>query len=85
MTMNTNTAPASTFTPRSRLPKDRMALNIASDVMELYRATLATPPEGHDHLGILAASFRAAGWGPCEAEDIPVNLVFSICAALAQL
>lgn len=88
--MNTNnatTAPATVteFTPRHRLTKDCMALSIASDVMELYHATLATLPEGRDHLDILVASFRAAGWGPCEADGIPVDLVFSICAALAQL
>lgn len=87
--MNTNNtatpAIASEFTPRHRLTKDRMALSIAGDVMELYHATLATLPEGRDHLDILAASFRAAGWGPCEADGIPVDLVFSVCAALAQL
>lgn len=84
MTTNTNNT-NSTFTPRHRLTKDRMALSIASDVMELYHATLSTLPDGKDHLEILTASFRAAGWGPCEADGIPVDLVFSICAALAQL
>lgn len=89
--MNTNNATAtpataSEFAPRPRPDRYQAALNIARDVLDLHRATIIQQRANViDQPALLLSAFNAAGWGPCEAEDIPPDLLLSVCFALAQL